>query len=1056
MEGKITKIVLKNFITYDYCEFNPGPGLNMIIGPNGSGKSSIVCGIGLGLGGSLQYLGRAKNISDYIKHGEDRAMIEISLSRKRGGRLSNVTIQRTFKRNDNKTNWKINGQSKTQKEVLSLIDSFNIQINNLCQFLPQEKVSEFAQMSSTELLNATLQAIGNNSLNKQYKELIENQEQRNALQTELKRNEDLLSKLKFQNDGIEKEVSRYKERETILRDVKVMEVLVPYVKYREKTNEWKELRKSVKDYKKNVEDLIDEMNKLIKDKDDKEKRIQEALKYKEDLDKEYYEYTKESNKISEELEKLEENNSLILMNFLQYKENKRKLNEEIKDQERIIDELKNKINDKKRLLIEQGVINENGVDIYNNNDNITTEIGNIQYKLGKEREKKLDIDTKMRSLYNDRNEIKHERNSLNEKIENLQNKKNNLDDMTKQRLNLLNHYNSHAYEANEWLKSHRSLFKMNVFSPVAIEINTNNKEEAAVVENTIGSSLYMFVTLCKEDYEVFTNELIDKKKLRISVVMFNNLKLSDFKAPIPKEELKKYGFDCYVLDLIQGPTEILNVLCKINKIHLIPYSKREINANTFDNNSILKKYIINDIEYTKNIRYNLLSIRTRKLKEANILSFNDSTAQKNEIEKEIQENEQKKRNVLKERRTEILNEKKEYNKLSTQYEIKLIEYNLSIMSRSSQLSTFDHEKEKFQNEYNENLKIRENLLTQYLKYKNKSLEKFNQKTNVVIKNMQDEINISNIENKIQVQRKKIKENKEECAKMEDKRNHVKQEAIKTYNEIELLKSSDQEILKLAIIKANEFDTLDEVNQKFADVKLNLEMISEISVSIVNDFEKREKEIMKLGAEIKRTKEKIINHDKKIKQNEKSFIPKIKDIINKLNEKFSESFEKIGCVGEIKLDEKSEYKNWGLNIYVKFRDTDNLQLLTGTRQSGGERSVSTILFLMSLQSFSGSPFRVVDEINQGMDSSNERLIHDQLIESASKEGTSQYFLVTPKLLPDLSYNSKMKVFCIFNGKWHNLEKHVNIKKIDFKSYINRKRKEKSEQNEDLQAHKRIHI
>jgi len=38
-------------------------------------------------------------------------------------------------------------------------------------------------MSSTELLNATLQAIGNNSLNKQYKELIENQEQRNALQT---------------------------------------------------------------------------------------------------------------------------------------------------------------------------------------------------------------------------------------------------------------------------------------------------------------------------------------------------------------------------------------------------------------------------------------------------------------------------------------------------------------------------------------------------------------------------------------------------------------------------------------------------------------------------------------------------------------------------------------------------------------------------------------------------------------------------------------------------------------------------------------------------------
>jgi len=54
MEGKITKVKLRDFVTYDYCEFTPGPNLNMIIGPNGTGKSSIVCGIALGLGGSTQ------------------------------------------------------------------------------------------------------------------------------------------------------------------------------------------------------------------------------------------------------------------------------------------------------------------------------------------------------------------------------------------------------------------------------------------------------------------------------------------------------------------------------------------------------------------------------------------------------------------------------------------------------------------------------------------------------------------------------------------------------------------------------------------------------------------------------------------------------------------------------------------------------------------------------------------------------------------------------------------------------------------------------------------
>eukprot|EP00833_Pecoramyces_ruminatium_P004272 jgi/Orpsp1_1/1178304/evm.model.c7180000064782.2 len=183
MEGKITKVKLRNFVTYDYCEFTPGPNLNMIIGPNGTGKSSIVCGIALGLGGSTQTLGRAKDISDFIKHGSDKATIEITLSHQKNGKPSNITIQRTLRRNTKTTSWRIDGKPYTQKDVLSLIESFNIQIDNLCQFLPQDKVCEFAQMTSTELLNATLKAIGNKDLFSQFEELLKSQEQKNILQT---------------------------------------------------------------------------------------------------------------------------------------------------------------------------------------------------------------------------------------------------------------------------------------------------------------------------------------------------------------------------------------------------------------------------------------------------------------------------------------------------------------------------------------------------------------------------------------------------------------------------------------------------------------------------------------------------------------------------------------------------------------------------------------------------------------------------------------------------------------------------------------------------------
>lgn len=76
------------------------------------------------------------------------------------------------------------------------------------------------------------------------------------------------------------------------------------------------------------------------------------------------------------------------------------------------------------------------------------------------------------------------------------------------------------------------------------------------------------------------------------------------------------------------------------------------------------------------------------------------------------------------------------------------------------------------------------------------------------------------------------------------------------------------------------------------------------------------------------------------------------------------------------------------ILVKFRDNEDLQPLTGTRQSGGERSVSTILYLIALQDVTVTPFRVVDEINQGMDPQNERKVFGQLVQASCRVGTPQ--------------------------------------------------------------------
>lgn len=62
----------------------------------------------------------------------------------------------------------------------------------------------------------------------------------------------------------------------------------------------------------------------------------------------------------------------------------------------------------------------------------------------------------------------------------------------------------------------------------------------------------------------------------------------------------------------------------------------------------------------------------------------------------------------------------------------------------------------------------------------------------------------------------------------------------------------------------------------------------------------------------------------------------------------------------------DFDQYGLKIKVKFRDADELQELTRHFQSGGERTVTTAIYMIALQELSRVPFRCVDEINQVRD------------------------------------------------------------------------------------------
>lgn len=109
----------------------------MLTGPNGTGKSTIVSAIVLGLGGDPQLLDRSSNIADYIQCGKTAATIIITIF----GRYSEST--EAFKRiiNQNgESQFFVNAKEMPKAKFLSFIAAYNIQVSNLCQFLPQDRV----------------------------------------------------------------------------------------------------------------------------------------------------------------------------------------------------------------------------------------------------------------------------------------------------------------------------------------------------------------------------------------------------------------------------------------------------------------------------------------------------------------------------------------------------------------------------------------------------------------------------------------------------------------------------------------------------------------------------------------------------------------------------------------------------------------------------------------------------------------------------------------------------------------------------------------------------
>merc|ERR1712179_245177 len=149
---------------------------------------------------------------------------------------------------------------------------------------------------------------------------------------------------------------------------------------------------------------------------------------------------------------------------------------------------------------------------------------------------------------------------------------------------------------------------------------------------------------------------------------------------------------------------------------------------------------------------------------------------------------------------------------------------------------------------------------------------------------------------------------------------------------------------------------------------------------------------------------------------RKWINGVESLVENVNDRFGHMMAELGYAGQISLSQgkrEIDFSSYGIMIQVRFRVGHELQDLSKGTQSGGEKSVTTAVYMMALQELTQVPFRCVDEINQGMDEKNERAVWDQLLK-VCKQHEAQYFYMAPKFPYSLPFNEQVTMLICNNG------------------------------------------
>ncbi|MEM4417843.1 MAG: hypothetical protein QXD32_07285, partial [Nitrososphaerota archaeon] len=203
-------------------------------------------------------------------------------------------------------------------------------------------------------------------------------------------------------------------------------------------------------------------------------------------------------------------------------------------------------------------------------------------------------------------------------------------------------------------------------------------------------------------------------------------------------------------------------------------------------------------------------------------------------------------------------------------------------------------------------------------------------------------------------------------------------------------------LEEALSKGGEVETSRKPQELAEEIKqtalqiAGLGQVSEDSEDMFLIAESKYREAEQRAQQLSENVRKALEEVEYRKETWKTFI---RSLINEVEPVYSQILSLVGGVGRIELRNLDDISKASIEIFVGFRGVEPA-LLNEHTQSGGERIVATLAFLLALQKYVKSPFRAIDEFDVHLDPLNRERIINILTSTARQDPSSQYIMITP--------------------------------------------------------------